>query len=306
MKLFGVTFTYNESVMIPYVMKYLEHMGFDKLIVYDNQSTDNTVQLLKQYKFVEVRTLDTGGKKSNQEIVNIKNRVWREFKKEEDAWMFVSDFDEVLYYPGNLKEYLDKMDKDGYNYLNQEMLETMCEHFPDKTKYVHESCDGGTFWGLNGCKMTLFKLNTFNSISYTPGAHIVSVSLNDGKKLKALNNKAIKSFHLKNIDHAFCLNKKNLAQKRRGPNDIKCGYGIQYSISDAEFDKKWCALRQKLIKISDYLNGKTCGCEASSRIKSNHAVSKMAALSEVYPNITTMSNKKKITLKNKVTARKFR
>lgn len=295
MKLFGVTFTYNESIMIPYVMKYLEHMGFNKLIVYDNQSTDNTVKLLKQYKFVEVRTLDTGGKKSNSEIVNVKNKVWKEFRHEKDAWMFVSDFDEVLYYPGSLKEYLEQKSKEGYNCLNQEMMETVCEHFPDKSKFVHEVCDGGTFWD-HGCKMTLFKVGEFDTIKYAPGAHSVEVTLNNGKKLKSLNDKEIKSFHLKWIDYKFCLSKKNLAQSRRGKDDIKHGYGTHYIISDDEFKKKWDIRKSKLVSVNNYTTGKVRGCNAIGKIVEIIRTKPTIGESE-YPNIVMKINNRKIVKK---------
>jgi hypothetical protein len=61
-KLYGMTLTYNESKMIPYIMPYYERLGFDKLVIYDNESTDNTVDLLKKYPFVEIRTFKTEGK----------------------------------------------------------------------------------------------------------------------------------------------------------------------------------------------------------------------------------------------------
>lgn len=269
MKLYGLTFTYNESTMIPYVMKYFENIGFDKLIVYDNQSSDNTVELLKKYPFVEVRTLDTGGKKSNQKIIDLKNNVWKEFKNEQNAWMFISDFDEVIYYNGDFKEYLTKLDKDGYNYLNQDMLQTVCIKFPDKNKFVHEDCDGGVFWGnsyTGGCKMALFKISSFNDIKYTPGAHRVRVILNNGISLKSLNNKDIKSFHIKYIDKEYCVNRKNIANKRRGDDDIKKGYGKQYTKSDSEFLKEFDGMLKKLIKVSDYMSGKINGSNANNTI----------------------------------------
>lgn len=62
MKLIGYTCTFNEAGMVPYVMPYVERMGYDKFIVYDNMSTDNTVELLSKYPFVEIRYYDTNGK----------------------------------------------------------------------------------------------------------------------------------------------------------------------------------------------------------------------------------------------------
>ena len=269
-KLFGVTFTYNESAMIPYVMKYAEHAGFDKFIVYDNESTDNTVKLLKKYPFVEVRTLRTGGKKSNQAITDVKNTVWKEFNDIKNAWIFIADFDEVIYYDGNLKEYLEKAGDEGYNCLNQDMVETICKNFPDKNKFVHEGCNGGLFWGnsnTGGCKMTLFKSGVFKNVKYLPGAHTVNVVLNTGLRIKSLNEKKIKSFHLKFIDFDYCLKRKNIANNRRGPDDIRKNYGYQYTISDSEFKEKLKTRLRKVFDIKKYLSGELKGQSATSKIK---------------------------------------
>ena len=48
MKIFGFTCTYNEEDYIPYVMPYVEAFGYDKFFVYDNGSTDSTVEILKE------------------------------------------------------------------------------------------------------------------------------------------------------------------------------------------------------------------------------------------------------------------
>lgn len=57
MKLFGCTVVKNEEEMIPYVMPYVERLGYDKFVVYDDNSTDNTVEKLLKYPFVEIRQM---------------------------------------------------------------------------------------------------------------------------------------------------------------------------------------------------------------------------------------------------------
>ena len=100
-KLFGYTCTYNESMMIPYVMPYVERMGYDKFIVYDNESTDNTVELLKKYPFVEVRTYNSNGKFSDEKRNHLLIESYQEcsnFDNDGDPiWMTWTDFDEVIY-----------------------------------------------------------------------------------------------------------------------------------------------------------------------------------------------------------------
>ncbi len=270
MKLFGLTFTYNEEAMIPYVIPYLKRMGFNKLIVYDNQSTDNTVKLLKQESFIEIRTLNTNGSKSNKSIIEKKNEVWKEFKKyteNEDVWMFISDFDEVVY-KKDFKRELEKYSKLGYNYLNQDMFETISESFPPiNGKLLHENVSGGNFWGstcTGGCKMTLFKINDFERICYVPGAHRVTVNMN--KQSKSLSSCGFKSFHIKYIDKEYCLKRKNLAKMRRGPSDKLHGFGKQYEISDSNFLTMFDEKLKKAMKISDYLNGNNNGDDGSKRI----------------------------------------
>lgn len=303
MKLFGLTFTYNEEAMIPYVIPYLKKMGFNKLIVYDNQSTDNTVKLLKQESFIEVRVLNTNGSKSNKAIIEKKNEVWKEFKKytdKEDVWMFVSDFDEVIY-KKDFKNELEKFSKLGYNYLNQDMFETISEKFPPLNgKLLHENVTRGNFWGCTstgGCKMTLFKINDFETISYVPGAHRVTVKMN--KEAKSLSTCGFKSFHIKYIDREYCLNRKNLAKMRRGPIDRLHGFGKQYEISDADFLNLYSNKMRTAMNISDYINGKKNGDDGSKKIITNYKTDR--SLSRL---ITTMGyanslNYKKIAPKIK-------
>ena len=81
MKIAGVTLCFNESNMIKYVMPYWDRIKPDKLIVYDNMSTDNTVELLKQYPYVEVRTFDTGGKFCDKTNSRIKTETCAELKE---------------------------------------------------------------------------------------------------------------------------------------------------------------------------------------------------------------------------------
>ena len=59
MKLYGVTSVHDEEMLIPIVMPYLEKMGYDKLVIWDNNSTDRTVELLQQYEFIEIRHYST-------------------------------------------------------------------------------------------------------------------------------------------------------------------------------------------------------------------------------------------------------
>ena len=244
-----MTLTYNESKMIPFIMPYYERLGFDKLVVYDNESTDNTIELLKQYPFVEIRTFKTKGK-NNRVQSELKTNFVKKYQKQTDVWLYISDFDEVIYYNGDFKKYLQEKDSQGYTYLNQIMIELITDKFPNNL--AHENCEIGHIWKdiSGGAKMTLFKPNKIKNIKYGIGAHTVEVS--SQSLFKSLNHQEIKSFHIKYIDYNYCYERTKLAKERRSQEDIKRKFGTQYNIEN--FKNEWEKRKQNSISINDYMN----------------------------------------------------
>lgn len=85
--------TYNES---HFVKNFLEaYKWVDKIIISDNMSTDNTVELLKQDPRVEVRYYDTGNTIKDGYYLDYKNNAWKEARGQAD-WVVVVDFDEIF------------------------------------------------------------------------------------------------------------------------------------------------------------------------------------------------------------------
>lgn len=182
MKIAGVTLCYNESKMVKYVMPYWERMGIDKLIVYDNLSTDNTVELLKKYPFVEVRSFDTGGKFDDKRNSQIKADAAKELRDAGYDWVCCTDFDEVIYcFNPNFKEELQKIENLGGTMLCRDMI---MPYRPDAyefdpNKLVHEQMTNFLTWyehtyHLGGCKVLMFNTHHVPEIKYAMGAHTSS------------------------------------------------------------------------------------------------------------------------------------
>ena len=99
MKLIQYTLMYNESEIIPYVVDYWIHLHSQldefKVVVYDNNSTDNSVELLSKYPWIEIRHFQSDG---HNDVIHqqLKQDCWKESKGRAD-WCCVCDFDEILW-----------------------------------------------------------------------------------------------------------------------------------------------------------------------------------------------------------------
>lgn len=100
---------YNEELLLPYFLRHYE-LYCDRIVLYDNQSTDRTAQIASAHPKVTIRTWDTNGQIDENELLHVKNEAWKEWREEFD-WKIVVDVDEFLYHPTllrKLQEYRDR------------------------------------------------------------------------------------------------------------------------------------------------------------------------------------------------------
>lgn len=82
---------YNEAMMLPYFVRHYRFLFPGcKIVLYDNESTDQSVKIAGQLD-CEVRTFETGGKLSDETYLAIKNNCW---KTAETDWVLICDVDE--------------------------------------------------------------------------------------------------------------------------------------------------------------------------------------------------------------------
>jgi glycosyltransferase involved in cell wall biosynthesis len=150
------TITYQEEHIIEYFVKWYRDRFKDcTIVVFDNESTDNTRQIATDLG-CEVITYCTGNKLSDSTYLQIKNNIW---KQAETDWVIVCDVDEFLdvdesYLNTNQTLYKAK----GYNMCNVDNLADITEikHGVEAIQYD---------------KTILFNKKYINEINYGAGCH---------------------------------------------------------------------------------------------------------------------------------------
>ena len=278
MKLFGCTVVKNEEGMIPYVMPYVERLGYDKFVVYDDNSTDNTVAELLKYPFVEIRKM--AETKNLADFDGLKSRIQADFFTEcwdyihnnnnESVWMTFTDFDEVIFCSGrnNFRQEINVYDMFYHKcYLNKPLVQIIVNS-SEKNKICRNTSSNVlvhmdenmrmNYWnGIFSEKVTLLKVNAFKEIVCYCGNHLMKLNLQDeyrkekeqGHNLSLNNIGILHNFHLKWVDYSV-LEKKYQTTKNNENNiiDLKSAYFNMLASSypvDAYFalDSLYCILK---------------------------------------------------------------
>lgn len=253
MKIAGVTVCFNESKMVKYVMPYWERMGIDKLIVYDNMSTDNTVELLQKYPFVEIRSFDTGGKFNDREHSKLKDKTIEELKSQGYDWIYSGDFDEVIYCENpNFREELQKIDNLGGTVLCRDMVHPFSpEPYEfDSSVLIHKQLPWFLTWfdltrKWSGSKVLMHKAQAINKLRYGDGQH--EISLSTDSDIMYFGYPFI-TFHLKYVD-LNVLSENSVDKNKR----------MQWRIEKSANER----IRKHLVK----LYGRTLGDEKTNEMK---------------------------------------
>ena len=172
MRLEAYIICWNEAAVLPFVLDYWGEAGIDKLIVYDNHSSDETTALLSDADGVnfevEIRDYESGGHADDFLYRHIKNNCWKQSKAD---WVFVGDTDEVLYVPGGVKDYL--RNKAGDAAIIQPCLyQVVGWQKPNfmNTRLLHEM----TGMRVQQCgpnKVNLFRPDCVHEMNFGLGAH---------------------------------------------------------------------------------------------------------------------------------------
>jgi glycosyltransferase involved in cell wall biosynthesis len=100
---------WNEEVRIPHFLKHYERFA-DKIIVYDNGSTDSSRELLLKHPLVELKQISSGNEFREDVLMWFRNESWKprrnDIRKHCD-WLMIVDLDEFIYRP-DLRNLLER------------------------------------------------------------------------------------------------------------------------------------------------------------------------------------------------------
>lgn len=222
-----ITIAYNEEIMIPYfIAHYRKNFPGCVIIVYDNESTDNTVEIAKAHD-CKVISYQTNGKLSDQTYINIKNNHWKEL----NDWVIIADIDEFCdITQSNIEEEESKgvtiIKFEGYNMVNLN--------------------DDMNIEGINAGvrskhydKSYCFDARKVDEINYIMGAH----GSNPQGEI-VYSESAYRCRHFKYINIDYMIQRHALFASRLSEENLKKDWGTHYLYSSEEIRNEFLNARK--------------------------------------------------------------
>lgn len=200
------TITYNEELVLPHFIKwYRLRFPSCRIVVYDNESTDNTAQIAIDNN-CEVVSYSTNNQLSDSAYLKIKNNVWKEALTD---WVLIVDCDEfvevtpndLIGFKNNKKTIISAV---GYNMCNVEALTELADikHGVKASQYD---------------KSILFNKRFIKDINYDAGCHTCNpkgvvnyaVGLVNLYHMHLISEQALVDKYLRNASRMSEENKKN-------------------------------------------------------------------------------------------------
>jgi len=237
------TFCFNDEHMLAFFFKHYNDV-VDKYFVFDDGSTDQTLDILRKQERVEIRKAPDLSKSDHRILESniFQNSFWKESVGVAD-WIFVVDVDEHLFH-NDLRSYLVACKENGVTVVPAIGFEMVGENFPPKD---HRLCDVLTKGepSFLYSKPSIFSPNSITNMRFSLGRHGASP---EGHIVLPQCDEVL-LLHFKHVDFEFLLRRHREFLLRQSITDIKNGHGIHYSSNADQLRKSWDSLVSRSIDV---------------------------------------------------------
>ena len=248
MKVYLYANCWNEMKILPFVVDYWKQF-VTKAYVYDNGSTDGSVEFLSSFDWIEVRELVSDGF-NDRIIADFKNNEWKKDVDESVDFVVCCDIDECIYHP-NIEAVLNELKNNQVALVHPKMYNLVSLEFPkyEEGKLLHEICPQ-----CKECesKTLMFDPSLIKEMSYSVGCHqcypqFVNPQLN--KK----DTESLYVFHCKQLSTDYVINRYIDLQNRWSDLNKKMHWGIHYGYSENKIITDLNKLFESSVNVNEVL-----------------------------------------------------
>ncbi len=244
MKVHLYTILWNEEEMLPFFFRHYDPL-IDRYVIYDDNSTDNTLRLLAAHNRVEVRqfvrTHPTSFVLSAQAL---HDSMWKESRGRAD-WVITTAVDEHLYHPAGLKWYLRVAQCRGITAVPALAFQIVADAFPSPDEYLVRTRRFGVPIDHYN-KLSVFDPNAVSETHYAVGGHSAAFE----GRIRYPKRDQLLLFHYKFLGMDYLLRRYALLSSGLGATDKERQYGYQYDLGRDVLEVEFAELRRTAVDVT--------------------------------------------------------
>lgn len=227
------TLAYNEELLVKFMIDhYRERFPGCKIVIYDNQSTDQTVKIARE-RGCQIILYDTNNQLQDRRFLEIKNNCWKDALTD---WVLVCDMDELL---DITRQELKKEELWGSTIISTTTYDMI--NLNNNTNI--EAIKYGVPSPLPG-KICLFNKKFIKEINYESGAHACNPV---GKIVHS--EKKYPLYHYASLGEDVTIARFKERAARLSEENLKNGWGYHYQMTPDEIREEYVIERRKAVKI---------------------------------------------------------
>jgi Glycosyl transferase family 2 len=238
------TIVWNEEEMLPFFFRHYDAL-VDRYVVYDDGSTDRTLDMLAAHGRVEVRRFErTVPDSFVLSAKSLHDHIWKESRGVAD-WVIITAVDEHLYHPGGLGPYLEKMGSAGVTAVPALAFQMAADAFPLPHEHLaHSQRIGVPLDRYN--KLSIFNPDAINETHYEVGRH----SAAPAGRMSYPERDELLLLHYKFLGIDYVRRRYALLSTGLGAGDRARRYGFQYDLPALDLAAQFDRLRNTAFDVT--------------------------------------------------------
>lgn len=236
--------TWNEADLLGFFFRHYD-AWVDRYVVYDDRSTDGTLEMLSAHPRVVVRRFErvhAGSFVYSHQ--HLQNTCWKESRGVAD-WVVIAAVDEHLYVPGRpMREYLDRQRRAGTTAIPALGFQMIDEAFPQPGEWLAGTrTTGAPFPAMS--KLSIFDPAALDETGFAPGRH----SARPRGRLQWPAHDELLLLHYKYVGFERAHARHASLQRGLGAVDVARRLGVQYGWSRDQLRRDWDRLARAAVDL---------------------------------------------------------
>lgn len=234
----------NEARMLPFFFRHYDSW-VDRYIIYDDDSTDASVEICRENSKVEVRKFlhaDPDSFIISQKLLS--DSCWKESKGVAD-WVIIVDIDEHLVH-SDMKAYLERCRRSNVTIIPAIGYQMLSRVFPDENHHLCATNTIGAFWDKM-CKPSIFNPNTIDEINFIYGRHI-AYPVGDAR---LPDNDELQLLHYKYLSLDYIMQRFAVLKTGTGRRDVENKWRGKYCWTRQKVEAHWAEFEKRAIDLRE-------------------------------------------------------